>query len=46
MYFVSDLVKGGVAVGAVVSILAVGLTVLLLSDHLLVPDLVLLKFVY
>lgn len=46
MYCASDLVKGGVAVRAVVSILAVGLTVLLLSDHLLLPQLVLLKFVY
>lgn len=44
MYFVFDLVKGGVTVRAVVSVLAVRLTVLLLLDHLL-PHLVLLKFV-
>lgn len=42
---VSDLVKGGIAVGAVVVILAVGLAVLLLSDYLLLPHLVFLKFV-
>lgn len=42
-YFVFDLVKGGVAVRTVVSVLAVRL--LLLLDHLLLPHLVVLKFV-
>lgn len=45
MYCISDLVKGGVTVRAVVTVVAVGLTVLLLSVHLLLSHLVLLKFV-
>lgn len=44
LHCVSDLVKGRVAVRAAVIVLAVRLTVQLLSVHLLLPQLVFLKF--
>lgn len=43
---VTDLVKGGIAVRAVVVVLTVGVTVLLLSDHLHLPHLVFLQLVH
>lgn len=45
MCWTSDLVEGGVAVGAVIGVLAARLTALQLSVHFLLSQLVLLKFV-